>query len=93
MSQPRMYGSPVIRVTRRLTSEEREAREASARPFDYGTHVDHYFYDVEEAKRFVDERWTKGEELSARMRDGGRWMPIYLISATGEVFATSEARS
>jgi hypothetical protein len=87
---PKMYGAPVIRVTVSLTQEEREARRARSST-DLAIAKDHYFYDYDEAKQFVNAKWTRGKELDARVREGDCWLPIYLITATGDIYESGLA--
>lgn len=87
--KPKMHGSPTIRVVRTLTREERE-ESMKRNPFSYNSCETHYFYDYDEAKAFVASRWVAGEELSARVPDGGVWEPIYLITPTGEIYESAQ---
>lgn len=47
-----------------------------------------WFYDVVEAVDFVVENWTTGKELSARVREGNYWEPVFTITKDGEAFAS-----
>lgn len=47
-----------------------------------------YFYDTDEAVKFVHENWIQGKELSARVREMGVWIPIYAITETGDIFVS-----
>lgn len=47
-----------------------------------------WFYDVVEAVEFVVENWTTGKELSARVREGNYWEPVFTITKDGEAFAS-----
>lgn len=47
-----------------------------------------WFYDVVEAVEFVVENWTTGKELSARVREGNYWEPVFTITKEGEAFAS-----
>jgi hypothetical protein len=45
-----------------------------------------WFYDVVEAVEFVKSTWTAGVELSARVRDGNYWTPVFQIDKEGIAF-------
>jgi hypothetical protein len=47
-----------------------------------------YFYDADEAVKFVKENWIQGKELSARVREMGVWVPIYAITPDGDIFVS-----
>lgn len=47
-----------------------------------------WFYDVVEAVQFVTEKWTEGTELSARVRSGNFYEPVFTITKTGEAYAS-----
>jgi hypothetical protein len=46
-----------------------------------------YFYDINEAEKFVRENWNGGE-LSARVYEGRYWTPIFMINGDGEIYAS-----
>ena len=73
--KPSMYGSPAIRVVL-PTGDKRDTK---------------WFSDASEAVAFVKDAWVEGKELSARIsRDGNYYEPIYLISATGEIYVSPD---
>jgi hypothetical protein len=84
-----MHGSPTIRVVRTLTHDEREENEKHY-PFSEKSCETHFFYDYAEAKEFVMKHWVAGRELSARVPDCGVWEPIYMITATGEIYESAQ---
>lgn len=47
-----------------------------------------FFYDINEAVKFVDENWVQGKELSARVHDGFTWMSIYAITEHGDIYVS-----
>lgn len=47
-----------------------------------------FFYDVVEAVQFVTENWKEGTELSARVREGNFWEPVFTITKEGEAYAS-----
>lgn len=47
-----------------------------------------WFYDVVEAVQFVTENWTEGKEISARVRSGNFYEPVFTITKDGEAFAS-----
>ncbi len=47
-----------------------------------------WFYDVVEAVQFATENWTTGKEISARVREGNYWEPVFTITKDGEAFAS-----
>jgi hypothetical protein len=47
-----------------------------------------WFYDVVEAVEFVTKNWAKGTEISARVRDGNYWEPVFTITKDGEAYAS-----
>jgi hypothetical protein len=47
-----------------------------------------WFYDVVEAVEFVTKNWKEGTELSARVRSGNYWEPVFTITKDGEAYAS-----
>ena len=47
-----------------------------------------WFYDVVEAVQFVTENWTEGKEISARVRSGNYYEPVFTITQSGEAYAS-----
>ena len=50
--------------------------------------AEEWFYDAAEAIEFVNSTWTKGVELSARVREGNYWTPIFQIDKDGTAFTS-----
>lgn len=47
-----------------------------------------WFYDVVEAVQFVTENWKQGKEISARVRSGNFYEPVFTITKDGEAYAS-----
>lgn len=47
-----------------------------------------WFYDVVEAVQFVTENWTQGKEISARVRNGNLYDPVFTIMQNGDAYAS-----
>lgn len=52
-----------------------------------GAHEE-WFYDVVEAVQFVTENWTRGKEISARVRNGNTYDAVFTIMENGEAYAS-----
>ena len=47
-----------------------------------------WFYDITEAAAYVTENYTPGKELDARVQVGRYMEPVFVITKTGETYAS-----